>query len=170
MKIYNWHSFIAARHDPFGVAASPDLVHGTTAPDGDAIPFKNWPIGTHWITTLAGSVETWLKIADNNVDADWARMIVSSAVQTVTADDTVLVAEQTTLVNPDSGAVDVTLGLPTAVGLNGKLLRIKNIGQAGYSVVVDGDGTETIDRDLTFTLIDAEAITIVSDNANWWIV
>jgi hypothetical protein len=62
-----------------------------------------------------------------------------------------------------------TVTLPTAVGRTGKTYEIKNIGTG--TVTVDGNGSQTIDGALTFVL-DAqyEAITIISDGSNWWVI
>jgi hypothetical protein len=61
-----------------------------------------------------------------------------------------------------------TLTLPTAVGISGKQYHIKNI-STGLCTVA-GDGTETIDEALTINLIQHEAIRIISDNTEWWIL
>ena len=61
-----------------------------------------------------------------------------------------------------------TVTLPTAVGNTG--LFVIKLMVAG-TVVVDGNASETIDGGLTATLsTQYEAITIVSDNANWIII
>lgn len=66
-------------------------------------------------------------------------------------------------------AAGFTIVLPTAVGNTAKI-TVKKM-QAAGSIVVDGSGTQTIDGGLTATLTSQyEAITIVSDNANWWII
>lgn len=66
-----------------------------------------------------------------------------------------------------SGTFTVTL--PTAVGNGGLMYYIKNTGTG--TITVDGNGAQTIDDATTFVL-DAqyEAITIVSDGAEWWVV
>lgn len=60
------------------------------------------------------------------------------------------------------------LALPTAVGNTG-LYNIKNVG--GASQTVTPDGTETIDGTAgALTLAALDAVTLVSDGANWEIV
>ncbi len=63
-----------------------------------------------------------------------------------------------------------TITLPTAVGISGRMYTIKNIA-SGITVTVDANSTETIDGALT-QVITAQwtSITIISDNANWYIV
>jgi hypothetical protein len=87
--------------------------------------------------------------------------------------------DMTTGTNDDVRAIIVnnaaaaTISLPSAVGIAGREYHIKKVSATGggRTVTIDGNGTETIDGDLTFTLVSQyEAITIVSDGANWWIV
>lgn len=62
-----------------------------------------------------------------------------------------------------------TVTLPTAVGNTAKLTFKKMF--SGGTVTLDGAGTETIDGGLTAVLSDQyEAVTIVSDNANWLVI
>ena len=77
---------------------------------------------------------------------------------------------RTILVNNAAGA---TIDLPSAVGIEGREYHIKKISNTGggRTVTIDPNGVETIDDNLTFTLnAKYEAITVVSDGANWWIV
>jgi len=66
-----------------------------------------------------------------------------------------------------AGGITQTITLPTAVGVEGKIYDVKNIGTG--TVTVDGNGAETIDGSATQDLAVDECITIVSDNANWWV-
>ncbi len=62
-----------------------------------------------------------------------------------------------------------TVVMPTAVGNTGKYTFKKM--QAAGSIIIDGSGSETIDGGLTATLTDQyQAITLVSNNANWMII
>ncbi len=66
-------------------------------------------------------------------------------------------------------AAGFTIVLPTAVGNTAKL-TIKKMLAAGQ-IIIDGNGTQTIDGGLTATLTQQyEAITLVSDNSNWCII
>lgn len=70
----------------------------------------------------------------------------------------------------DSTSGDVTIDLPTAVGISGKRYIFKLI-EASNTCIIDGNGTETIDTALTKVLsVLQESVTIVSDNANWHII
>lgn len=62
-----------------------------------------------------------------------------------------------------------TITLFTAAGNTGKVLYIKNI--SDFEVVVDANGSQTIDGDLTLSIIAKNAaVTIVSDGSNWFII
>ena len=65
-------------------------------------------------------------------------------------------------------ATGQTIVLPTAVANTAKLTFKLMV--AG-TLILDGNGTQTIDGGLTATLLSQyEAITIISDNANWDVV
>lgn len=72
-----------------------------------------------------------------------------------------------------NNAAGATVTLPSAVGIEGREYNIKKISNTGggRDVTIDGAGAETIDGATTFTLGKQwEAITVVSDGANWFIV
>lgn len=84
-----------------------------------------------------------------------------------TASYTADVTDQIIIVNRN---VDVTINLPTAVGLNEKPYVIKNM-MAANTVTIDGNGSETLDESLTQVLSSKfESISLISDNANWFII
>lgn len=101
-------------------------------------------------------------------DAATARSNLGAAasaktVTTQTGNYTVLTTDDIVLVNGT-----YTMTLPTAVGATGKEYIVKNIGTG--TVTVDGDGVETIDANATVALSPYEALKIVSDGTEWWIV
>ena len=58
--------------------------------------------------------------------------------------------------------------LPTAVS-NNAIIVIKKV-EGAPNLTVDGNASETIDGGLTATIVRVyESITLISDNANWWI-
>ena len=88
---------------------------------------------------------------------------------TKTADYTATNNDDVILCNATSAAITITLY--TAVGNEGQKLDIKKIDSSSNNVTIDGDSTETIDGDLTFSLTAKdESVTIVSDNSNWYII
>lgn len=94
---------------------------------------------------------------------------LSVAVRTITATTTPTATDFLLLANATSSAI--TINLPSATGVNGRTYVIKKTDASVNIVTIDASGTETIDGGLTFVLRDQnEAITIVSDNANWFII
>jgi len=84
---------------------------------------------------------------------------------TVTAINyTVLIANS--IIKTTSTGIIITL--PTAVGYKGKKFTIDN--EAPGSIIVEGDGTETIEGLLFQTILSNNAMTIYSDGSNWRII
>jgi hypothetical protein len=77
---------------------------------------------------------------------------------TVTESDTTCIANKSTA---------MTVNIPAAIG-SGRLLHIKNIGLG--NVTIEGNGSNTIDGELTQTLYQWEAIIIQDYGSGVWIV
>ena len=76
----------------------------------------------------------------------------------VTADHFIILANAT-----------LTATLPTAVGINGKIYHIKNIGTGTLTIATTS--SQTIDGSLTLTIATRyDAVMLVSDGANWSIL
>ena len=60
---------------------------------------------------------------------------------------------------------NVTINLPSAIGIQGKIYDIKNSGTG--VVTVDANGSETIDGQLTKTLNQYGNLFVQSNGANW---
>ena len=87
---------------------------------------------------------------------------VTSSTDTPTGRDHVILCDAT--------SNTVTINLPTAVGIEGRIYNIKAI-NVDNAVTVDANGTEEIDGSATaITLALMEVITIQSDGSNWWII
>ena len=85
-----------------------------------------------------------------------------------TTDFTLTNNDGTVLMNNTSTA---TTTLPTAVGITGQIYNIKKINSAAANVVIDADGSETIDGELTETIVTQyDSVQIISDGANWNII
>lgn len=84
-------------------------------------------------------------------------------ITTVTAPYEVSTGDDVVVAN---GTGDVTL--PTAAGIRGKEITVKNGGSG--TITVEGFGTETIDGELSVDLDADEWITVVSDGENWIVV
>ncbi len=88
---------------------------------------------------------------------------IATAIKTVTANYTVTASDSTILGN---GSLTVTL--PSATGIAGRVYVIKNIGASTVTVATNGG---SIDGSSTFSLSSTdEAITVQSDGTNWWII
>ena len=69
-------------------------------------------------------------------------------------------------VDTSGGAIQIIL--PTAVGITGRVYKIKR--QGGSNVTIIGTSSQTIDGNTTHTLsTDNESVTVISNNANWLI-
>lgn len=90
-------------------------------------------------------------------------IVAKSGAYTLTAEDGLVIA--------DASGGTFTLTLPTAVGITGRVYRVKKIDATANVVTVDANGAETIDGAVTATLtIQYEAITVVSDGTEWWVL
>jgi hypothetical protein len=93
---------------------------------------------------------------------------VFMATETITTDATL--DETNGLVLVDASGGDVVVTLPTAVGITGRSYEIKKTDTSVNTVTVDGDGTETIDGELTQDVPYLATIVVRSDGSNWFIV
>lgn len=72
------------------------------------------------------------------------------------------------LVRVDPSGGGFTVNLPSAAGLTGLGVTIKNVTNSTNTVTIDGDGSETIDGNTTTPLNTAYgSVTVVSDGSNW---
>lgn len=89
--------------------------------------------------------------------------------QSKSADYTLLGTDSGTLVDANGGAVTITL--PAANTMTNLTYHIKKTDATTNSVIVDGNGSETIDGGSTATLTNQyESITIISDGSAWWVI
>jgi len=96
----------------------------------------------------------------------------NSAIATKTYSDspyTLTSSDYTILCDCSSGAI--TINLPAANTCSGKIYNIKKIDSSVNTVTIDGDGSETIDDELTQTIVNQNTIlTLQSDGSNWSII
>lgn len=70
----------------------------------------------------------------------------------------------------DTTAGDVTANLPTAVGNSGKQFIFVKIDSSTNELILDGNGTETINDELTaYVSSQYKAVKIISDGTEWFI-
>ena len=88
---------------------------------------------------------------------------------TVTTDTTLSNSHYTVLCDATSG--DITIMLPSSVGIDGRTYNIKKIDTSANSIIIDGDGSETIDGStLVSSAIADDSFTVQSDGSNWVII
>lgn len=92
----------------------------------------------------------------------------STSVTTVTT-NTLVGAYNIVLV--DASAGNVTISLPAAASVNNQNFEVKKIDSTSNLVIIDADGSETIDGDTTMTLaFQNSAIDLVSNGTSWYII
>tara|TARA_Y100000310_G_scaffold320380_1_gene376786 strand:+ start:282 stop:911 length:630 start_codon:yes stop_codon:yes gene_type:complete len=145
--------------------ASPDTLARTTVlansnGDTDAITLST---GTHTVFATYPASKAVFLDANNNLNP------ISVPYVSITGDTTVTTANVVVFANATSGQIDITLYAATSNG--GKTLTIKKTDSSANSVVITRAGSETIDGGTSFTLIhNGEAVTLISDNSNWFII
>lgn len=94
---------------------------------------------------------------------------LSLATVVKTSNYVVTALDSTLLCNALGGAITITL--PSAASIPGRLLTIKKTDSSIYSITVDANSTETIDGELTVSIsYQYESVTIQSDGSNWHII
>jgi hypothetical protein len=94
---------------------------------------------------------------------------LAMSVTTKTANATVAAIDFTVLCNNTTGPITITL--PTAVGIGGRMYIIKKTSPAGNTVTIACNGTQTIDGNATYLLTTQySSLMIQSDGVNWGII
>lgn len=134
-------------------------------------------VATRWIGFPSINVNDFVRIQRRTDDtifeiistsAGTATPRIRSQVTTVTTTYTITSTDDLILADASGGAFTITL--PTAVGIIGREYEIKKIDTSINAITIDADGSETIDRALTFDLeLVDEVITIKTDGSNWFI-
>ena len=137
--------------------------------DGTRPLTANWGAGSYQASDL-GTVmvqatapttpaigQLWLDTSTATTETDGLPYTTQTTTYTILSSDSVVYCNGT-----------FTATLPSAVGLGGKVLWVKNIGTG--IVTLDADGTETVDESLSATIGAKEALTVSSDGVEWWIL
>ena len=99
----------------------------------------------------------------------WINDTLVGVATVTTTSHTAAAANPIILVDDDAAGAPVTIALPPAATAK-TTYHVKKLGTTS-SVIVDGDGTETIDGALTATLTTRyESIMLVSDGSNWHVI
>ena len=96
---------------------------------------------------------------------------LSMAIRTITANTAIAATDNTVLANTTSGAV--TLTLPAASGISGRIYTIKKIGSGGIDnqLTITPGGGATIDGGSSYVIYnDYTFVTLQTDGTNWYII
>ena len=103
-----------------------------------------------------------LDIVDlQNEKAEKDNIVSKAADYTAVINDYVLVT---------TSVIDITITLPTAIGVTGKQINVTKRDAISFPVIIDTILSQTINGELTQSIIDQyNNVTLVSDGSNWLI-
>jgi hypothetical protein len=126
--------------------------------NGTLITYTAAGTSGQFLTSAGTSTPTWTTATTPKQTVS----VVTNAVSPYTA----LSTDDTIRVNAAGGAV--TINLPTASGITGKIYNIIKTDNSSNIVTVDASGSETIDGNLTIKMgTQYDKIIIMSDGTNW---
>ena len=138
---------------------------GTNA-DRLAMTTTDTPSGTFFVESDTDEVYVWSNA--------WIRWQVEEegvilGVVAKGADYTATATDYTILVT--CAAANITITLPAVANNTGRIYNVKKLDATAWTVIVDGDGVETIDGALTQTLLaQYDSIQVQCDSTEWWII
>lgn len=156
--------------DAYLYTTGKNLVTGTATP-GMAVIFLTG--GTAEATNERLRITGTGSVGVNNSSPNstlFVRGSLATSIVTRAAGATLAATDLSTMCNNTTGAV--TMNLPTAAGITGRIYILKKTSAAGNNVTVAGyNGTETIDGATTYTITSQYSyLMIQSDGANWYIL
>ena len=142
----NTASNIGGEYEVFAQKVGPDLQFRTLS-EGVGVNITQTADTLQINATTGSSLNVSTKISTYNV---------------LPTDDVILV---------DASGGTVTLNLPDATTVNGKVYNFKKIDSSAFQMIIDADGAQTIDDSLTqATSTQYESFTIISDGSAWYIL
>ena len=115
------------------------------------------------------TIDAYADLQVNKLIADSIEAVIVESVQTVNSTGALSLSSGT-IVKCDSQSGDITITLPSSVGNSGKIVKFKKI-SAANNVILDADGSETIDGAALITLESPfAAVSLISDGANWFVM
>ena len=119
--------------------------------------------------TIVSDGTNWQIMSDHNgykkAEVDYLAKAITAA---KTADYTITSSDFVVILDGTSAAVTATL--PTAVGISGKRYKVKCINKDN-AVILDGNGSETIDGAANYTFATVlDCVEVVSNGTNWYIL
>jgi hypothetical protein len=105
----------------------------------------------------------------NKLIADSIEAVVVEGIQTFSASGNIDAGSSIVIATRQGS--DITLTLPAASGNSGKIFKVKVKGTAAGNVVIDGNGSETIDAEASITLESQQAaVSLVCDGSEWYVM
>lgn len=142
------------------------MVHNESAADLDARFEGTTNANLLFVDASANSVGIGTNTPSSIVQINGS---MSLPITTKTADYTATIDDYTILCNASTGIITITL--PTAVGIGGRIYVIKKIDSSANAITIDGNGSETIDGAATQVLSAVfESMTIQSNGTAWYII
>jgi hypothetical protein len=113
-------------------------------------------------TTASFTTADETKLDGIQTNVSGSTVLVTATSYTATSTDSVVFADD------DTAAAIITVTLPSATSVGDSFsLDIKKLGSTA-DIIIDGNGSETIDGDLTLTVTDKnQTIRLISDGSNW---
>lgn len=134
-------------------------------------------VATGTVTTFTGVISSPTAVVkfDQSVFAGslqggaTAFVTIAAGVSAVSANFTA--ASTSTVILADATGGSLTVTLPTAVGITGRVYRVKRTNSGANTVTVATTSSQTIDGDLTQIMtVQYTSIDVISDGANWSIL
>lgn len=120
------------------------------------------------LATFAAAVTATPSVAGNTTSYF---PIIKSSTNSVSASYTVLDTDGFSTIFVTTAGTNRTITLPLAANNAGRTLYIKKVDSGTGQVIVDGNGTETIDGNLTFTLfLQFDSVTVECDGTAWYVI
>lgn len=151
-----------------GAAALNDLTDVTiTAAARGQILYRN---ATGWVNLAPGTAGKILQTNGAGADPTWVDA-PTSTLTTAAKTTTYTLTNSDDVILADASSAGFTITLHAAASATSKVYRIKKTDSTSNTVIIDGNSSETIDGQLTYTLTaEGESVTIVTNGSNWFIV
>ncbi len=115
--------------------------------------------------TKVASQKATKAYVDNSIVGATSVVPYSSVSSDTTLDNTYSV------VAVDASGGNVTITLPTAVGVEGRTFSIKKVDSSSNTVTINPNGAETIDGGSSAVIsVQYVSVMVISDNTNWYVI
>jgi len=136
-------------------------------PDDDGVNVKALSLENTNPNIILDDTTDDMLFTDDNTTFDSPLHHIAPEIVTITTNYT---ASRKNVILGIADASDIIVTLPPATDNLNKIYHIKNIGDTKKKLKVYGDNGETIDEKTKQDLKKKEAITIICDGTEWWIL